>query len=97
MNRNMMTENSQGHSLPSSPTPPLPTLDLSHSDFLERREEGQLAELMCTNGTTLENAPDAPNAQNAAVHQCKSTRENFGKPAKKYSDFYLYRHYINLD
>ena len=34
---------------------------------------------LCTSGTTLGNAPNAP-------VQCKSTRENFGKPAKKYSD-----------
>ena len=83
-----MTENSQGHSSPSSLTPPLPTLDLPDSEnFSESREESsQLAGPLCTNGTALENAPDKPNAP----VQCKSTRENFGKPAKKYSDqFYL--------
>ena len=59
------------------------TLDLPESEFFSKnREESQLAEPLCTGGTTLENAPDTPNAP---VH-CKSTRENFGKPAKKYSD-----------
>ena len=71
------------HSSPSSLTLPLPTLDLPESEnFSENREESQIAEPLCTSGTTLGNAPDAPNAP----VQCKSTRENFGKPAKKYSD-----------
>ena len=75
-----MVENSQEHSLPSSLAPPLPTLDLPESENLsENREENQIAEPLCTSGTTLGNAPNAP-------VQCKSTRENFGKPAKKYSD-----------
>ena len=63
--------------------PLLPTLDLPESEnFSENREESQIAEPLCTSGTTLGNTPDAPNAP----VQCKSTRENFGKPAKKYSD-----------
>ena len=81
-NRNLMVENYQGHSLPSGLVPPLPSLDLQESEnFSENREESQIAEPLCTNGTTLghENAPKAP-------VQCKSTHENFGKPAKKYSD-----------
>ena len=82
-NRNIMVENSQEHSSPSGLTLPLPTLDLPESDFFsENREESQTAEPLCANGTTLRNAPGAPNAP----VQCKSTRENFGKPAKKYSD-----------
>ena len=65
-------------------TLPLPTLDLPNTEnFSEMREEdGQYVESLCTSSTTLENAPDAP----SAPVQCKSTRENFGKPAKKYSD-----------
>ena len=60
-NRNVMTENSQGHSSQSSLTPPLPTLDLPESEnFSENREESQLARPLCTNGTTLGNAPNAP-------------------------------------
>ena len=52
-------------------------------NFSENREENsQLAGPLYTSGTTLGNAPDAPNAP----VQCQSTRENFGKPAKKYSD-----------
>ena len=85
-NRNITTENSQGHSIYNTVQPPLPTLDLPDSEkFSENREESQIAEPLCTNGTTLENALDAPNPP---VHQQKSTRENFGKPTKKYIDFY---------
>ena len=81
-NRDCMIENSQGHSSSNSVQPPLPTLDLQESDFSENREERQIVEPLCINGTTLENAPDAPFAPGT----CKSTCENFGKPAKKYSD-----------
>ena len=81
-NRDCVIENSQGHSSSNSVQLPLPTLDLPESDFSENREESQIAEPFCTNGTTLENAPDAPFAPGT----CKSTCENFGKSAKKYSD-----------
>ena len=83
-NRNIMVENSQGHSLPSGLMLPLPSLDLPDSEnFTENRDESQIAEAqLCTSGTTLGNAPDAPIAPGTR----KSTRENFGKPAKKYSD-----------
>ena len=79
-----MDKNSQGHSLPSSLTLPLPTLDLPESEnFSENKEENQIAEpQLCTSGTTLGNAPDAP----IAPGTCKSTHENLAKPAKKYSD-----------
>ena len=80
-NRDCVIKNSQGHSSSNSVHPPLPTLDLPESDFSENREESQIAEPLCTNGTTLENAPDAPSAPGAH----KSTYENFGKPANKYS------------
>ena len=88
-NRNIMVENSQGHSLPSSLALPLPSLDLPESEnFSENREESQIAEPLCRNGTTLGNAPDAPFAPFApfAPGTCKSTCENFGKPAKQYND-----------
>ena len=83
-NRNVMINNSQEYSSPSSLTPPLPTLDLPASKiFLENREvNSQLAGPLCTSSTTLGNAPDAP----IAPGTCKSTRKNFKKPAKKYSD-----------
>ena len=70
--------------------PPLPRLDLPDSDFSENREESQVTEPLCTDDTALE-APDAQNAQCTpyAPGTCKSTRENFGKPAKSFSDFYL--------
>ena len=58
--RNIMVKNSQGHSLPSGLTLPLPSLDLQESEnFSENREESQIAEPLCTNGTTL-GTPDAP-------------------------------------
>ena len=77
-NRNATVGNSQEHSSPSSLTLPLPTLDFPESEnFSENREESQIAEPLCTSGTTLGNAPDAPNAP----LQYQSTRENFGKPA----------------
>ena len=82
-NRNVTVENSQEHSSPSSLALPLSPLDLPESEnFSENREESQIVEPLCTSDTTLGNAPDVPNAP----VQCKSTRENFGKPAKKYSD-----------
>ena len=84
MNRNLTVKNSQEHSSSNSVELPLPLLDLSESEnFSENREENcQLAGPLCTSGTTLENAL---NALNAPV-QCKSKRENSGRPAKKYSD-----------
>ena len=83
-NRNLTVKKSQEHSSSNSVQPPLPTLDLPESEnSSENREENsQLGGPLCTSGTTLENASDAPNAP----VQHKSTRENFGKPAKKYSD-----------
>ena len=72
--------------------PPLPRLDFPDSENLsENREESQIAEPLCTDGTTLENAPDAENTQHTpyAPGTHKSTHENFGKPAKSFSDFYL--------
>ena len=82
-NRDCMIKNSEGHSSSNSVQLPLPTLDLLESEmFSENREESQISEPLCTNGTTLENAPDAPFTP--GTH--KSTCENFGKPAKKYSD-----------
>ena len=78
-NRNITIKNSQEHSSPSSLAPPLPTLDLPESEnFSENKEESQIAEALRTSGTTLGNTPDAPIAP--GTH--KSTRENFGKPAR---------------
>ena len=82
-NRHCMVKNSQRHSSPSGLAPPLPSLDLLESEnFSENREESQIAEPLCTNGTTLGNGPDA----SFVPGTCKSTCENFGKPAKRYSD-----------
>ena len=85
VNRHCVIKNSQRYASSNSVQPPLPTLDLPESDFLEDRQESQIAESLCTNGTTLENAPDAPHTP-YAPGTCKSTCENFKKPAKKYSD-----------
>ena len=71
--------------------PPLPSLDLPDSENLsENREESQIAESLCTDGAALDEH-DAQNAQCTlyAPGTCKSTCENFGKPAKSFSDFYL--------
>ena len=69
--------------------PPLPSLDLPDSEnFSENREESsQIAE---PDGATLDE-PDEQNAQCTpyAPGTRKSTHENFGKPAKSFSDFYL--------
>ena len=78
-----MVENSQDKSSTNSVQLPLPTLDLPNSEnFSENREESQLAEPLCTDGTTLENAPDAPNA----LVQHKSTRKNFGEEPHQFRD-----------
>ena len=82
-NRNPTVKNYQGRSSSSSLTPPLPTLDLPNSEiFSEKREESQLVEPLCTDGTTLENALDASNAP----VQCKSTRKNFGQEPHRFRD-----------
>ena len=77
-------KNSQLRSSSSSLAMPLSTLDLPNTQiFSEMKEEdSQHVESLCTSGPTLENAPSAP----IAPVQHKSTRENFGKPTKKYSD-----------
>ena len=87
--RDYSTENSQENTLSDTVQPPLLRLDLPVSDFSENREESQIAEPLCTDDTALE--PDAQNAQHTpyAPGTCKSTCENFGKPAKSFSDFYL--------
>ena len=83
--RDCSTENSQEYTSSNTVQPPLPRLDLPVSDFSENREESQIAEPLCTDGTTLENAPNAPHTP-YAPGTCTSTCENFEKPAKKYSD-----------
>ena len=83
-NRNLMVKNSLDRSSSSGLSLPLPKLDLPNTqNFSEMKEEDdQLAEPLCTDGTTLENAPDAPNAQ----VQCKSTRKNFGQEPNQFCD-----------
>ena len=89
--RDCVIKNSQRYTSSNTVQPPLPCLDLPDSENLsENRKESQIAEPLCTDGGTL----DEPDAQNAhytpnAPETRKSTRENFGKPAKSFSDFYL--------
>ena len=68
---------------------PLPRLDLPKAafDFSENRKE--TAESLCTDEPALE-TPET-NGQNTPCTpgSCKSTRKNFGKPAKSFSDFYM--------
>ena len=83
--------NSQRYTSSSTVQLPLPSLDLPDSENLsENREESQIAEPLCTDGATLV-LPDAQNAQctpyTPGTHNL--THENFGKPAKSFSDFYL--------
>ena len=90
--RDCVTENSQRFASSNTVQLPLPRLDLPDSENLsENREESQIAEPLCTDGTTLDNTPDAQNAQCTPyapwIH--KSTHENFGKAAMSFSDFYL--------
>ena len=69
--------------------PPLPKLDLPEAafDFSENREE--TAESLFTDEPALE-TPET-NGQNTLYTpgSCKSTRKNFGKPAKSFRDFYM--------
>ena len=81
-NRNLMVENSQRHSLPSSlpssSLPPLPSLDLPESEtFSENREESQITEpQLCTSDTILGKAPDAPIAPGTYKSTCERTLES---------------------
>ena len=86
--RDCVTKNSQKCASSNTVQLALPRLDLPVSDFSENREESQIAEPLCADGTRLENAPDAPNAQHTpyAPGTRKSTHENFGKPAKLFGD-----------
>ena len=90
--RDCAIKNSQRYTSSNTVQLPLPSLDLPDSENpSENRKESQIAEPLCTDGATLENTPDAQNAQHTphAPRTCKSTCENFGKPAKSFSDNYL--------
>ena len=89
MIRDSVHENSQENTSPDSVQPLLPRLDLPKADldFSENREE--TAELLCTDEAAWE-TPDT-NGQNTPYTpgSHKSTRKNFGKPARSFSDFYM--------
>ena len=89
MIRDSVNKNSQENTSSDSVQLPLPNLDLPKAafDFSEDREE--TAESLCTDEPALEipetngqNIPYTPGSH-------KSTRKNFGKPAKSFSDFYM--------
>ena len=89
MVRDSVNENSQENTSSDSLQPSLPKLDLPEAafDFSENREE--TAESLCTDEPALEtpetngqNTPYTPGSR-------KSTRKNFGKPTKSFSDFYM--------
>ena len=92
MVRDSVHENSQ-ENISSNPVQlTLPRLDLPQAAFdSEDREETAVS-------STLENPPalETPetNGQNTLYTpgSHKSTRKNFGKPAKSFSDFYMQRH-----
>ena len=86
MIRDSVHQNSQENTSSDSVQPPLPRLDLPKADFSENREE--IAESLCTDEPVLETP--GTNGQNTPYipGSCKSTRKNFGKPAKSFSDFY---------
>ena len=89
--RDCAIKNSQRYTSSDTVQLPLLSLDLQDSENpSENREEGQIEEPLCTDSDTLDE-PDAQNAQCTpyAPGMCKSTCENFGKPAKSFSDFYL--------
>ena len=87
--RDCAIKNSQRYTSSNTVQPPLPSLDLPDSENLsENREESQIAEPLCTDGATLESILDAQHTPYAQRTR-KSTHENFGKPAKSFSDFYL--------
>ena len=88
MVRDSIHEYSQENVSPDPVQSTLPRLDLPQAAFdSEDREE--TAELLCTDETALE-TPET-NGQNTpyAPGSCKSTRLNFGKPAKSFSDLYM--------
>ena len=87
--RDSVHENSQENTSSDSVQPPLPRLDLPEAafDFSENREE--TAESLCTDEPALE-TPET-NGQNTLYTpgSHKSTRKNFGKPGKSFSEFYM--------
>ena len=86
---NSVHENSQENTSSDSVQSPLRKLDIPKAafDFSENREE--TAESLCTDKPALE-TPET-NGQNTPYTpgSHKSTRKNFGKPAKSFSDFYM--------
>ena len=66
----------------------LPRLDLPRAAF-DSEDKEEIAESLCTDETALE-TPE-PKGQNTLYTpgSRRSTRKNFGKPAKSFSHFYM--------
>ena len=88
MVRDCVHENSLEIISPDPVQSTLPRLDLPQSAF-ESEDREEIAESLCTDETALETPEE--NGQNTPYTpgSRKSTRENFGKPASPFSDFYM--------
>ena len=89
MIRDSVNRNSQENTSSDSVQLPLPKLDLPEAAFDLSEDREETAESLCTDEPALEtpetngqNTPYTPGSR-------KSTRKNFGKPAKSFSDFYM--------
>ena len=87
--RDSVHKNSQENTSGDSVQPPLPRLDLPQAafDFSEDREE--TAESLCTDEPALETPETNGQSTPYTPGFHKSTRKNFGKPAKSFSDIYI--------
>ena len=87
--RDSVHKNSQENTSPDSVQLPFPKLDLPQAAFNFSEDREETAESLCTDEPALE-TPDT-NGQNTPFTpgSRKSTRKNFGKPAKSFSDFYM--------
>ena len=89
MIRDSVHKNSQENISSDSVQPPLPRLDLPKADFDFSEDREETAESLHTDEPALE-TPDT-NGQNTLYTSGshKSTRKNFRKPAKSFSDSYM--------
>ena len=91
MIRHSVHKNSQENTSSVSVQPPLPRLDIPKAafDFSKEEDREETAESLCTDEPALE-TPDTK-GQNTLYTpgSHKSSRKNFGKPAKSFSDFYM--------
>ena len=88
MVRDSVQENSLENLSPDPVQLTLPRLDLPPAAF-ESEDREEIAESLCTDEAALE-IPEK-NGQNTPYTpgSCKSTRKNFGRPARSFHDFYM--------